>query len=223
MDSDNSGAWIGLALVGVIVVVGFIYFFTGGEETTPEPQPTQPDEERMVQSEEETDQPTESPSQQAESDQRMEFEMPEAVNRYGRLAEEKFVLPEGQAKYKHEYTRKRLEALGDAFVSLSAAMNGESNQARRIKQRLNDYGAAIQEDWRDRHADDVREAFFEVYEAFDYLKQLSRQAQLDLTELRSRAEAIDPDTLYLEQKERAERFFESAARTFRDLERGMNG
>lgn len=214
MDSDNSGAWIGLALVGVIVIGGFIYFFTGQEESTTDQRQR---ESRNVQ--EQPKQSSDKTEDEPEPKQ-SSFEFPGEVKRYVRLAEEDFALPEGKEKYKHEYTRERLESLGDAFVALSQRMNGESNRARQIQRKLEGYGAAIQEDWTDRHSDDVRKAFLEAYDAFDYLKQLSRRSQLDLTELRSRAESLDPNTLYLEQKSRAEAFFKTTARTFQELKDG---
>lgn len=215
MDSDNTGAWVGFGLVGVIVLGGLVYFFMGGESNRTEPM-QQPAEEPSVQRE----QPVE-PGARSKPEQTPPRELPDPVQSYVSLARADYEQPEGRRKYRHEYTRKRLESLGNAIASMKQLYNEKNNLLSEIDEQLKAYGVEIQKDWRDRHSDDVRKAFMETYDAFDYLKRLSGQPQLDLTGLRSEARDIDPDVLYLEQKQQAIEFFREAADRFAAIREGM--
>lgn len=186
------------------------------EPTEPEPQP-----------EEEVQEDTE-PEPELEPEPEPELEMPGAVQDYIELARQPYSAPEGEAKYDHEYTSERLSALGEALVALGGLLDGSNSDLRNSRTELNQRAEAVQMDPKaETHADDVREAFLEATSAFRMLEDRMDGSSGDLSEVQRRAEAIDPGTLYLEQKGKAESFFFSTAdliqSMFEDIEAGRHG
>lgn len=212
-DSSRTAQIVGgIAVLAALLALGY-FFWPAGEEPA-----EQPDEGAEPAAVEEAE-PTAPPEP--------ELEMPARVSEYVELAREPYVAPEGRAKYDHEYTAKRLRALGEALVAFGGLLDDADGGIERTRETLKGHAEAIQVDWRDdTHADDVRDAFQEAADAFRTLSDRVNGGE-EAPELREQARTIDPETLYLDQKSRAEAFFASTAdrfeALFEALERQRNG
>lgn len=200
-EGSDQTTWIVGGIVVLVLIGSLVFFFWGdGDE-----EPATPTEEEPAQMA--ADQP-DTPAQPEP-----ELELPDMVDDYIRQARQSFEAPEGREKFKHEYTAERLKSLGDALVAFAGLLENEVN-LEDAKSTLREKGEAIQRDWKDRHSDDVRAAFLEATRAFETLNENVEGMNGEVREVRERAESIDEDTLYLEQKSKAEAFFSKSADLF---------
>lgn len=201
----STGVLLGALLVAFALLAG-----CAAQE--PE-EPAEPTEEVAVEEPAEPE-PEPEPAEEVQEDTEPEpepepeLEMPVAVQDYVELARQPYSVPEGDAKYDHDYTAERLSALGEALVALGGLLDGSNSDLRNSRKELNRRAEAIQTDpMAETHADDARAAFLEATSAFRTLTERMDGSSGDLTEVQRRAEAIDPDVLYLEQKGKGEAFF----------------
>lgn len=176
-------------------------------------EPGEPVEEVAVEEPEPVEEePAEEMEEEPEPEPEPELEMPGAVQDYIKMARQPYSASGGDAKYDHDYTAERLRALGEALVALGDLLDGSNSDLRNSRTQLNQRADAIQADPKaETHADDARDAFLEATNAFRTLVDRMDVSRGDLSEVQRRAGAIDPDTLYLEQTEKAKSFFFSTA------------
>lgn len=204
-EGSDQTTWIVGGIVVLVLIGAIVFFFWGNGEEQPATTPTDEEPAQMA---------AEQPDTPVRTEPRLE--RPTAVSEYARLARKPYQMPEGREKFKHDYTAKRLKALGDALVAFTDLLENPVN-LQDVQSTLREKSQAIQKDWKDRHSDDVRAAFLAATRGFETLSENVNGMDGKVGELRSRAEAIDGDVLYLEQKSKAEAFFSKTADLFDSL------
>lgn len=221
---------LGISFACLMLLVGMI-----GCAAQEEPDVTE-DQETIEAPAEETEEPAEEPMVEDEPETPPEPvveepvqtgptvpAMPGEVREYINLAETSFELPEGEAKYDHNYTASRLRSFARALrASANADWNFEnwSDSRRRIHDAAGTLETAaddIQEDRYGRHSPAVKKAFVAGAEALGLFTRRFDGLQQSHSEVVSGAEALERDVLYLKQKQAAETYFRRTASLFQSL------
>lgn len=119
----------------------------------------------------------------------------------------------------HEYTSNGIEKLTEALNSLALAEAGNNVNIEAKRQTLMQAANSIEEDpMAGTHANSIRDAFIA---AADLMQAVQEQKYPDLanqvSEVKTAAENVDPETLTLNQKDAVKNFFDKAANALEEM------